>query len=257
MQACRKSDSSHRGARSLRCEPGAPAGVGAALPIPSPDAFTRWAASLLRQRPASSTRDAAAPRRRAGRSRSGGVSGSLRGGADRAVTWPAKVGARGARRRLRGLRRREYSRRSIGSSQRRQSRWCWPTPEHFSTNVLRGRLLGLARGWGRGLGPVAPLACLRGERHELGLMAFGLALRSHGWRIAFFGSDTPLHTVEEAADAVHPSLVVLYGHARPHRRGTAAATDARGPLSRRRRRSGRGRPRLVGSRARPCGRPGR
>ena len=81
--------------------------------------------------------------------------------------------------------------------------------EHFSTSVLRGRLLGLARGWGRGLGPVALLACLPGERHELGLIAFGLALRSHGWRIAFFGSDTPLETIDEAADALQPSLVVL------------------------------------------------
>ena len=81
--------------------------------------------------------------------------------------------------------------------------------EHFSTSVLRGRLLGLARGWGRGLGPAALLACLPGERHELGLIAFGLALRSHGWRIAFFGSDTPFDTVDEAADALQPSLVVL------------------------------------------------
>ena len=81
--------------------------------------------------------------------------------------------------------------------------------EHFSTSVLRGRLLGLARGWGRGLGPVALLACLPGERHELGLMAFGLALRSHGWRVAYFGSDTPLETIDEAADALEPSLVVL------------------------------------------------
>ena len=81
--------------------------------------------------------------------------------------------------------------------------------EHFATSVLRGRLLGLARGWGRGLGPVALLACLPGERHELGLIAFGLALRSHGWRIAFFGSDTPLETVDKAADDLQPSLVVL------------------------------------------------
>lgn len=81
--------------------------------------------------------------------------------------------------------------------------------EHFSTSVVRGRLLGLARGWGRGLGPVALLACLPGERHELGLMAFGLALRSHGWRVAYFGSDTPLETIHEAADALEPSLVVL------------------------------------------------
>jgi len=81
--------------------------------------------------------------------------------------------------------------------------------EHFSTSVLRGRLLGLARGWGRGVGPVALLACLPGERHELGLMAFGLALRSHGWRVAYFGSDTPLETIDDAADALEPSLIVL------------------------------------------------
>jgi len=81
--------------------------------------------------------------------------------------------------------------------------------EHFSTSVLRGRLLGLARGWGRGVGPLALLACLPGERHELGLMAFGLALRSHGWRVAYFGSDTPLETIDEAADALGPSLIVL------------------------------------------------
>ena len=30
--------------------------------------------------------------------------------------------------------------------------------EHFASSVLRGRLLGLARGWGRGLGPLAVLA---------------------------------------------------------------------------------------------------
>src|SRR5512145_2407819 len=81
--------------------------------------------------------------------------------------------------------------------------------EHFASNVLRGRLLGLARGWGRGGGPIAMLACLPGEQHELGLIAFGLALRSHGWRIAYFGSNTPLETVEDAAEHLEPRLVAL------------------------------------------------
>ena len=81
--------------------------------------------------------------------------------------------------------------------------------EHFASTVLRGRLLGLARGWGRGLGPLALLACLPGEQHELGLIAFGLALRSRGWRIAYLGSDTPLDTVASAADSLTPALVVL------------------------------------------------
>ncbi|HEY6015339.1 MAG TPA: MerR family transcriptional regulator, partial [Gaiellaceae bacterium] len=43
--------------------------------------------------------------------------------------------------------------------------------EHFSTQLLRGRLLGLARGWGVGAGPLALLACPPGERHDVGLIA--------------------------------------------------------------------------------------
>ena len=81
--------------------------------------------------------------------------------------------------------------------------------EHFATNVLRGRLLGLARGWGRGDGPRALLACPEGERHDLGLIAFGLALRERGWRIDYLGPDTPVESLEEAARRTNPSVVVL------------------------------------------------
>jgi MerR family transcriptional regulator, light-induced transcriptional regulator len=81
--------------------------------------------------------------------------------------------------------------------------------EHFASSVVRGRLLGLARGWGLGLGPTAVLACLPGEQHDLGLIAFGLALRSRGWRIVYLGSDAPIETVEEVSRQLDPSLVVL------------------------------------------------
>ena len=81
--------------------------------------------------------------------------------------------------------------------------------EHFASAVLRGRLLGLARGWGLGLGPVAVLACLPGEQHDLGLIAFGLALRSHGWRIVYLGPDSPIETVTDVSDRLEPTLVVL------------------------------------------------
>jgi MerR family transcriptional regulator, light-induced transcriptional regulator len=81
--------------------------------------------------------------------------------------------------------------------------------EHFASSVVRGRLLGLARGWGLGLGPTAVLACLPGEQHDLGLIAFGLALRSRGWRIVYLGTDAPIETVEEVARQLDPSLVVL------------------------------------------------
>jgi len=86
--------------------------------------------------------------------------------------------------------------------------------EHFASHVLRGRLLGLARGWGRGIGPLALLACVPGERHDLGLLGFGLVLRTRGWRIAFLGADTPLTTLDATAQAVDPDLVVLTAVAR-------------------------------------------
>jgi MerR family transcriptional regulator, light-induced transcriptional regulator len=82
--------------------------------------------------------------------------------------------------------------------------------EHFASGVLRGRLLGIARGWGLGMGPAAVLACLPGEQHDLGLVAFGLALRARGWRIVYLGADAPMETVEEVSRRLQPSLVVLH-----------------------------------------------
>ena len=81
--------------------------------------------------------------------------------------------------------------------------------EHFASNLLRGRLLGLARGWGRGLGQSAVLACAPGEQHDLGLIAFGLALRARGWRIVYLGADTPLESVADAARSADPAFVVI------------------------------------------------
>jgi DNA-binding transcriptional MerR regulator len=81
--------------------------------------------------------------------------------------------------------------------------------EHFASSVVRGRLLGLARGWGQGAGPLAVLACAPGELHDLPLIAFGLALRARGWRIAYLGADTPLDTLLDTAQALGPRLVVV------------------------------------------------
>jgi DNA-binding transcriptional MerR regulator len=81
--------------------------------------------------------------------------------------------------------------------------------EHFASNLIRGRLLGLARGWDGGGGPRAVLACASGERHDLGLVAFGIALRAHGWRVTFLGADTPAETLAVAVAAVAPAAVVV------------------------------------------------
>jgi DNA-binding transcriptional MerR regulator len=94
--------------------------------------------------------------------------------------------------------------------------------EHFATGLLRARLLGLARGWDRGGGPRALLGCPSGERHDLGLIIFGLALRDRGWRVTFLGPDTPIETLAAAADQLAPDVVVLSSLRRDPLAGAAA-----------------------------------
>jgi DNA-binding transcriptional MerR regulator/methylmalonyl-CoA mutase cobalamin-binding subunit len=83
--------------------------------------------------------------------------------------------------------------------------------EHFASNLLRGRLSALARAWDRGGGPRALLACVAGERHDLPLVCFGLALRERGWRIGYLGADTPTASIVEAANRLAPAAVVASG----------------------------------------------
>jgi MerR family transcriptional regulator, light-induced transcriptional regulator len=92
--------------------------------------------------------------------------------------------------------------------------------EHFASSILRGRLAGLARGWGDGYGPRAVLACPPGEQHDLALMAFGIVLHRNGWRVHYLGADTPLAELARAIDDIHPHLAVLAavtaGRYQPH-----------------------------------------
>lgn len=81
--------------------------------------------------------------------------------------------------------------------------------EHFASNLIRGRLLALARLWGRGSGPLALLACAPGEQHDITLLAFGLVLRSYGWRILYLGADTPIATMAQTAETTRPTIAVL------------------------------------------------
>lgn len=81
--------------------------------------------------------------------------------------------------------------------------------EHFASNLIRARLLALARGWDAGYGPRAVLACPEGELHDLGLVLFGVALAKRGWRVTFLGANTPLETVAAAASQTNPNAVVI------------------------------------------------
>ena len=93
--------------------------------------------------------------------------------------------------------------------------------EHFASTVLRGRLAGLARGWGGGSGPLALLACPPEELHDIALMSFGLILNRGGWRIHYLGTSTPIAELMLAAAQTRYDRVVLAastpGVLTPHR----------------------------------------
>jgi MerR family transcriptional regulator, light-induced transcriptional regulator len=81
--------------------------------------------------------------------------------------------------------------------------------EHFASNLLRGRLAAFARGWGLGHGPLAILACAPGEQHDIALIAFGIVLHRHGWRVEYLGADTPIDDLTRMASEVRADLAVL------------------------------------------------
>lgn len=86
--------------------------------------------------------------------------------------------------------------------------------EHFASNVVRGRLMALARGWGRGSGPLVVLACAEDEQHDIPLLLFGLVLRTYGWRVAYLGANTPLPSLVQAVRELAPDAVVVSGTTR-------------------------------------------
>jgi methanogenic corrinoid protein MtbC1 len=81
--------------------------------------------------------------------------------------------------------------------------------EHFASQLMRERLLALARDWDRGRGPRALLACPTGERHDIGLICLGLVLSRNGWRVTFLGPDTPISAIAGAVTTLEPDLIVL------------------------------------------------
>lgn len=95
--------------------------------------------------------------------------------------------------------------------------------EHFASHLIERRLLTLARGWERGHGPLALLACPSGERHTLGLVCFGLALVDRGWRIAYLGADTPVDQIVDAALTMTPAAVIVCALDPLHLTSNAAA----------------------------------
>jgi MerR family transcriptional regulator, light-induced transcriptional regulator len=81
--------------------------------------------------------------------------------------------------------------------------------EHLVSGAVRAqldRLLADTRGAVRG---TAVLACVPGERHELGLLTLSLMLRADGWQVAHLGADTPLADTFSFAERVGARAICL------------------------------------------------
>ena len=81
--------------------------------------------------------------------------------------------------------------------------------EHFASNLLQSRLVGLVPGRDPAAGPRAVLACAPGEHHSLGLTGLAVALRNRAWRVTYLGADTPLADIARAVETLDPRLVVI------------------------------------------------
>ena len=73
--------------------------------------------------------------------------------------------------------------------------------EHFVTNLVRRRLLGLLAAQ-PAITPrmTAALACLPGEQHDLGLLMLALFLRWAGARVLYLGADLPVRDLVRLAE---------------------------------------------------------
>jgi hypothetical protein len=99
--------------------------------------------------------------------------------------------------------------------------------EHFAVNVVRARLMAMARGWDQGFGPRVVLACPEDEQHDVSLIIFGLLMRRRGWRVTFLGANTPLADVLVTQDRMGADFTVLFAAAWEEHEAFAAEMVAR------------------------------
>ncbi len=84
--------------------------------------------------------------------------------------------------------------------------------EHFFGFYLRNKLGARFHHRGRNVfGPKIVMACLPGERHEIGLLLFALAVNETGYRPIVLGADMPLEELNAAADKTDSAAIILSG----------------------------------------------
>ncbi len=104
----------------------------------------------------------------------------------------------------------------------RELGWRWQNrtgtvaQEHFFSTYIRNKLgARLHHRTKRARGPKVILSCLPNERHDTGLLLFGLAALDHGLQAVLLGADLPLDELPIAANQSGAIAVVLAGKAEP------------------------------------------
>jgi DNA-binding transcriptional MerR regulator len=81
--------------------------------------------------------------------------------------------------------------------------------EHFTSQRIGGLLRDLLRLLSGVRGEYVVLACVAKERHEIGLLSFGVKLAAWGYRPIFLGADVPPKELAKAIAGFEPALVGL------------------------------------------------
>ncbi len=90
--------------------------------------------------------------------------------------------------------------------------------EHFFGFYLRNKLGARFHHRTRGSrGPKLLMACLPGDRHEIGLLLFALAASEEGYRTVVLGADMPIEEMAAAAVRIEADAIVLSGFLQPAR----------------------------------------
>jgi MerR family transcriptional regulator, light-induced transcriptional regulator len=82
--------------------------------------------------------------------------------------------------------------------------------EHFVEKLITSRIHAILQATAQpGSGRLALCACPPDERHEVGLFAAALSLKSGGFPVTVLGADLPASDLAESAAATDPSVIVI------------------------------------------------
>ncbi len=83
--------------------------------------------------------------------------------------------------------------------------------EHLASAAFAARLNGLlaAQPVADPAAPLALVACLPDEQHEVGALAVAIHLAQHGHRVLYLGQSLPLEDLERACEQARPAVVAL------------------------------------------------